>query len=219
MTQTQPSPSQSQLPFEPNDGHSADFLLAEYERLRDIRAELAQKASRRFEFYVPISSAILGAYLVVTQTQGQPTLPWYAFDLIALGLLGYGVITFLNLTFASTFHLQLVRAFKEIQKYFIGRDSSVKKYLYFSTPIKPSNRYRFPRILMRGMAGGSEKSVIASTDSALATYLLISLLRNLLFVQLSGVGIVVLAIATFVILGLIHGIYVTLAYRYAKTRE
>lgn len=218
MTQAQSLPVQEQLSSEPDDSHSADFLLAEYERLRDVRAELTQRASRRFEFYVTITSAMLGAYLVVTQTQGQSMFPWYAFDLIALGLLAYGAITFLNLTFASTFHLMVLRAFRGIQEYFTHRDPSVEKYLYFSTPPEPSNSYRFLRVLMRGMGGGGYKSVIMFINSALAAYLLISFLGNLLSVQLSGAGIVALAVTSFALSALIHGVYVTLAYRYTKTR-
>lgn len=192
---------------------SADFLLAEYERLKDLRAEIGQRAFRRFEFYVTIISAALGAYLLISQAQTGITIPRYLIDLTVLGLFGYGVITYVNLTFASAFQLEIIRAFKAIQKYFVGRDPDIEQHLYFSTPAETPKNYGFIRVLTRGVAGGSEKAIIAFINSTLATYLLISLLQNYLAMQLLNIAVVVLAVVTFLVSGLIHAVYVTFMYK------
>jgi len=197
----------------PNDDHSASFLLAEYERLKDLRSEIGQTASRRFEFYLTIVTAALGAYLLVSQIQSGLSIPRYILDLSVLGLLGYGVITYINLSWASAFFLEILRAFKAIQKYFVTRDPAVEQHLYFSTPVEPSKRYGLRGVLTRGVAGGSEKAVLAFVNSTLATYLLLSLLQNYLNIQLLNVTVVIIAIVVFLISGFLHAVYVTFMYR------
>jgi len=216
MNEAQTPSPYSSASTESYENSSAIFLLAEYERLRDLRTEVGQRASRRFEFYLTITSAALGAYLIITQTQATISAPQYLIDLIALGFLGYGVVTFLNLTSSSTFHLEIVRAFKEIQRYFISRDAEIERYLYFSVPTPPPDSYKFLGVLARGTAGGSEKTVIAFINSTLVTYLMNSLLQDFLAVQLSSMGFIAISVITFLATGLIHAIYVTLMYRYVR---
>lgn len=218
MQQTRNVPFSDEPSLKTAKVDSAAFLLAEYDRLRDVREELHQRASRRFEFYVTISSAAVGAFLLVGQSQAGTRIPEYIYDLVAIGLLGYGGITFLNLTFASTFQFQLLRAFREIQRYFLERDPDLAEYLYFNSPGPPSDSYRLARVLRRGMGGGSEKSVIAFFNSGLAAYLLISLGRRL-GVQLQELEILIIAVIAFVVFGVAHGVYVSFAYRFAKAGQ
>lgn len=141
-------------PADLDNDYSVKFLLAEYERLRDVRAEIIHRATRRFEFYLTITTAIVGGFILLGQVQGSLDIPLYIIDLIALGLFVYGMVTFINITFSSTFDLQIIYAFKEIQKYFTDRHPEIENYLYLSSPPTVSNRYRFARVLVRGMGRG-----------------------------------------------------------------
>jgi len=193
---------------------SADFLLAEFGRLKDIRSELGQRASKRFQFYLTITTAALGAFLVIYKMQQTPV-PYYIFDIVALGLIGYGLITFMNLTFASTFHVKVVRASRRIQDYFVERDPDIFKYLYFSNaPTDTKNRYGFLGVLWRGLGGGSEKSVIVFMNSALLSYLIFTLFDRYLPSSLSQVPMLIIIIITFLISGFAHAVYVSKMYKY-----
>lgn len=195
------------------DEHSVAFLLTEYERLRDLRTEVGQRAFRRFEFYLTIITAALGAYLFISQSEKGIVIPLYIIDLTLLGLFGYGIITYINLVYASVFNLDIIRAFKAIQRYFVNRDSEIEQYLYFNIPIDTSKNYGFLKVLSRGVGGGSEKAIIAFINGVLSIYLLNSLLQNYLALQLQNISFVVIAIATFIVSSFIHAIYVTFMYK------
>ena len=197
----------------PYNEHSVEFLLAEYDRLNALHTETGSRAFRRFEFYVTIVSAALGAFLLISQAQASISVPEYVVDLFALGLLGYGFITYFNLTFASVFQLEVVRAIKRIQKYFVDRDAYVGQHLYFNTVTKPRREYRLARVLTRGIAGGSEKTVIAFINSIFTAYLLSSLLINYFGFQFSTTTRIVIAVSAFLITGIAHGVYVAFMYR------
>jgi hypothetical protein len=213
MSNVKTSVDNNFLPLKPHDEHTASFLLAEYERLKDLRSEIGQRASRRFEFYLTIITAASGAYLLISQSQSGLLLPRYLLDLIILGLFGYGVITYINLSFASAFSLEIIRAFKAIQKYFVNCDPVIEQHLYFSKPVEHSKSYGLRGVLTRGVAGGSEKSVLAFINSILATYLLLSLLQNYLNIQLLNVQVVITAIVIFLISCFLHAVYVTFMYK------
>ena len=197
------------------------FLLAEYERLKDLRNELSQRASRRFEFFLTIASAAVGAYLIIlNQSQGIPVFPRYIMDIFAVLFLGYGLITFMNITFASTFEIEIVRAVKRIQQYFITLDPTTERYLYFNSPYSHPNNYRLIGVLARGVGGGSEKSVIAFINSSLITYILISLLKNYFRIQVKENKLIIAGIVVFIISAFFHALYVTLMYKYSRaTRQ
>jgi hypothetical protein len=198
---------------------SIEFLLAEYERLRDVRAELIHTAQRRFEFYLTITSAITGAIIVIEQTQSSLQMPTYMIYLIALALLGYGLITFVNITYASCYHLHILRAFKVIQGFFISRDSDLSTYLYFNSPEPPENKYKFVKVLVRGMGGGSEKSLITLIDSTLFTFLLITFITNYLVRPTSDISIIIISIIVFICSCLLHVFYVTFMYRFLRNKD
>jgi hypothetical protein len=195
-----------------DDPHSAEFLLAEFERLRHIRSELGERSSRRFQFYVTITTAAVGAFVVLSQSQ-KGGLSSYAYQIAAFGLLVYGIVTFLNLAFASVFHVRIVRASMLIQEYFVDMDPRIAQYLYFVRGSSEHGRYRLPRVLVRGVAGGSEKSLIALIDSSLMAYLTVGLFQTEKSVRSWSAGILALAFGTFVVSGLLHAVYVTTLYR------
>ena len=216
MDQVKSDTDQKETPLENDNRMSADFLLAEFERLKDVRSEIDQRASRRFQFYITITSAVLGACVILYQTQKIPILP-YLFHLTALSFLGYGLITFMNLTFASTFQVRILRASRRIQDYFVDRDPDLLKYLYFSnTPLTTNNSYRFFGVLRRGMAGGSEKSVIAFINGALLCYLAVSFLQSYFSLSFSNITLGAIVIIIFLVSAYLHAVYVTKMYKYVK---
>ena len=197
----------------PDDKHTASFLLNEYERLSKVRSEIAQRASKRFEFYLTIVTATLGAYILISQAQSGISIPRYILDLCGLGLFGFGIITYLNLTFASVFNLECYRAVRAIQNYFIIHDPTIEQHMYFNTPDESSKRYGLRAVVTRGVGGGSEKTLLACVNSALATYLVLSLLCNYLNIQLLNIELVVIGFVVFLISCFLHAIILTLMYR------
>lgn len=201
---------------ENNDTNSADFLLAEYTRLGDLQTEIGQRASRRFEFYLTITSGLIGAFLLLAEIQDKITTPQYIIRLAAFALLIYGGITFANLSFSSAFQIQIIRAYKQIQKYFEEHDPDVEKYLYFHAPANTIRAsYRFLGVLVRGLAGGSEKTIIVFINSSLATYLLFSLFESQLN-QISSSQLFLTGTALFLASCIIHALYLTMNYRMAR---
>ncbi|NPA72626.1 MAG: hypothetical protein GXO35_07340 [Gammaproteobacteria bacterium] len=192
---------------------SAEFLMAEYERLSEVGQQIDQRASRRFEFYLTLITAVGGAYLLLLQTQTQIIIPKSVIDLVALAFLIYGAITFLNMTFASVFGLEIFRAQDEIRRYFIERDTEIGNYFYFKKT-KPS-RSRIFKIIPSSIRGGSEKLVITLINSAILTYLLLSLLENYFFISLHHSQQVLLSMTTFVVLVSFHATYVRIMYKQA----
>ena len=195
--------------------NSADFLLAEYVRLGDLRTELGQRASRRFEFYLTITSALIGAFLLLAEIQDKITTPEYVIELTAVALLIYGIITFANLSYASAFQIQIIRAYKQIQKYFEKHDAEVSQHLYFNSPVTVRTSYRFLGVLVRGLAGGSEKTIIVLINSFLITYLSFALFKNAIS-NFSNTQLILIGTAVFLASGIIHALYVTLNYRMAR---
>jgi hypothetical protein len=205
-------------PVVSDDGNksSVDFLLAEYERLGDLQTEIGQRASRRFEFYLTITSGLIGAFLLLAEIQDKITTPQYVIELTAFALLIYGIITFANLSFASAFQIQIIRAYKQIQKYFEEHDPHIGQYLYFHAPATTiRTSYRFLGVLARGLAGGSEKTIIVLINSFLEIYLAFALFESRLN-NFSSTQLFLIGTAIFLASCIIHALYLTMNYRMAK---
>jgi len=196
---------------------SIKFLLAEYDRINGLRSELNQGDARRFEFYLTITSAILGAFLVLSQT--SIAIPQNLFNAIAFCLLTYGLITFINSTYSSSFNFQILFAIKDIQKYFTELDKDIESYLYFNYPQPQLTKYRLLRFLERGLRGGSEKLVMGLINSGLLVYLSISVPQTYFKLGLSQNSIIAVAATIFLLSIVFHVVFVREMYRYAQQRH
>ena len=200
--------------WQPNQDAS-DFLLAEFERLQSVRSEINNHSSRRFEFYLTFTSAAIGALVLISQGQNF-MLSRSILDLIAIGFFTYGMITFLNLSWASSAYRELIVALHNIQDFFIGTQPNILDYLYFRHDHEPENRYKFLRILGRGIGGGSEKAVVTLVNSSLLTYLVSSLLVSYLRIQLSPIAFQGILVLVFLLSCITHAIIVSITYKFCR---
>jgi hypothetical protein len=190
---------------------TSNFLMQEYERLSGIRTESDLRASRRFDFYLTLTTALVGAYILLLQSKGGIVLPTNFETFVAIAWFFFGSVTFTNMTWASVFNLDIFRAQDEIRDYFIEKDDELEKYLYFRKP--PTKVRGLLMFIPRFLKGGSEKLVVGTINSIVLTYLLNSFIFGSDSSSVSGIQFLVLIIA-FVILLTLHVIYVRVMYKY-----
>jgi len=205
-------PDSRQIPettTEPGDS-GAGFLLAEYDRLKNLQNTMWEIYYTRFNSYMTITLAIIGGYLTIATATKSNIPATSPVPEILLGVLFvWGILTFLDMADLSQSINHHIRAMRDIQRYFTDRSTDLVDYLYYSKPAlyKPPSRLRG---FVVHWLGGSPKMVLAVLNATMGALLLAIFLLSLGFLPWLTA---VLALIAFFVLGAGHAAYVSIVYR------
>ncbi len=175
-----------------------DFLLAEFELLREMRDRVINRSEERIKFYFSLLSGA-GAFLALAPqffTTGQG---FYIIILVVLiALLIFGVLTLDRLISGHVAARIYARGINRVRRYFVDNDKSITKYL-----ILPSTD-DIPEL---GIIGFTEKKGANTGNVSMMIYtntILIGAICLITFVQLLNVQLIyaIIAIIIFVIISL-----------------
>lgn len=191
---------------------SANFLLKEYDRLVEYQKITIESYDRWFNIYLASASAgviIIVPLAQVTSSENGSII----INIILFGLLILGFVNFVGLSFANGTSIQHERAIRLIQDYFSERNPKITDFLYFR-----KNKIGVPgtgakALLIRGITGGSPKSLLVLLNSIVGTVLLIRLGIGTDLLSLTTFSQIVIGLVVFVIILALHMFYAKLIYR------
>jgi hypothetical protein len=109
--------------------HDLDFMLAEYEALRDLRAGLVSFGESRINFLLATVSGALVGLALISQLSGYGDTIYIVSCIILAGLFFLGMITFAR-TVENDIGIKIyTRGINRIRHYFAVRDPDIKNHL------------------------------------------------------------------------------------------
>lgn len=152
------------------DDKAHDFMLAEYQTMRDLRAGLISLGENRVNYFlVFVSGAIALVGLGLVERFSEATLNLVVTALLA-GLFLLGLLTFARMVERSIRITSYSRGMNRIRRYFVEQHPHIDKYL-----ILPTDDAQPP---FRESRGGLPMTV-AFMDSALAGAFVLFVMRSL----------------------------------------
>jgi hypothetical protein len=122
----------------------AEFMLEEYKRLHELGMASINRSEQRVNFFITISSAIVGVLIVLSQTAILSTKVVLAVIVGALAvLLTFGVTTLNRVISGSVERRAYDKLSARIQDYFAISDPHVAAYLEFQEEALQGPRHRF----------------------------------------------------------------------------
>jgi hypothetical protein len=194
-----------------NSTADVQFLLAEYDRLKGLEVSHWEIYYARFNSFMTVALGVMAVY--ATLVTANPPIVSTAFpvpDLLAAVILLWGGFTFLGLVEINYGIKHLANAMIDIQAYFTENHAHLKKRLYFHKQELYEVPSKIEYYASRWILGGSPKLILAVLDSGLSAVLVA---RFLLWLQSSVVITILCTAAVFVIIGLLHMVYVRFAFR------
>lgn len=120
-----------------NQEHSVKFLLQEFSQIDSERLRLRSEAVQRLNFFLTLTSAILGGLVLFgnsTNTSNNEFLALAA--LVALSIIGWQTYDFIVGRDINSD--RLLRAGGRIRRYFANNDPTIQKYLMWQVHDEPS---------------------------------------------------------------------------------
>ena len=190
------------------------LIIAEYDRLKGLEASEWNTYHSRFNFFMTVVLALLGGYVTLATATSQFVSPGSPVpEILGTIVLVWGVLTFIGLVDSSYTIRHYINALNWLQKFFIDKNLTIRKYLYFRKESNP-DLYRktgwLEGLLAEYALRGSPKMVLALVNSAIITGLAAQTLylRGAPANTSLAVGIMI-GVAS----GIAHVIYVKLIYR------
>jgi hypothetical protein len=174
---------------------STEFLLKEFDHADSERIRLRAEAIQRLNYFLTLTSAILGGLVFFGQSQQiQSAIYILIAALIFLSVIGWQ--TFRYIIVRDINSDKVLRAQGRIRRYFVHNDPQIKDYLMWQTHDEPS-----------GYITKNDSAIrrTSQTVMALLLSLLAGLLVNLLNIQ--QVSLIPFRIVLFVILLLVLEFY------------
>jgi hypothetical protein len=118
----------------PENG-TKDFLLAEYELLKDLRANLQTQTENRMNFFMLIVSGTIAVLAGIAQSNGgiEHAVLHNASLVVIFSLLLFGLQTFLRFIEVNISSTTYTRGLNRIRRYFLDRDQSIANHLILPT--------------------------------------------------------------------------------------
>ncbi|MDH5506822.1 MAG: hypothetical protein OEZ02_06340 [Anaerolineae bacterium] len=194
------------------DGLSKEFLLKEYHRLIEYKKITLNGYDTRFNIYLALASALLVILLPLFQ-RAEPEIVLNTVNAILIALLLLGVVTFVGLSSANTQSIHLERAIRHIQNYFISSDEMLKPLIYFQVTKTTVPGTDFKSMIIRGVTGGSPKSMILLINCAIATLLSIKIGNECKFLTNNVSQNIIFGTFILLLSILLHLIYTRIVYK------
>ncbi|HML21647.1 MAG TPA: hypothetical protein PKD09_08375 [Aggregatilinea sp.] len=112
-----------------------DFLVAEYETLKEFRTSQVEQAQNRFNFFLILVSSAVGIVALVSDGQNSFDTPIFfiVVSLTALALLYLGTVTLRRIIQTHIQTVRYTRGLNRIRRYFVQQFPEIEEYLTFST--------------------------------------------------------------------------------------
>lgn len=123
-----------------------DFLVAEYETLKEFRKSQVDQAQNRFNLFLVLVSSAVGIIALVTDAQDTRATSAFFISvaLTSLALLYLGIVTFRRIIQNHIHTTTYTRGLNRIRRYFVERYPEIEQYLTFPT------REDYPRFKAMG---------------------------------------------------------------------
>lgn len=112
-----------------NHEHTANFMLAEYELLKEFRGNMLSQMESRINFLFTSVSAIATILAIISQITGFTHSFLVIASFLTFLLFLLGLITFLRLVEGHISFILYTRGINRIRRYFVDSDNSVKDYV------------------------------------------------------------------------------------------
>jgi hypothetical protein len=179
---------------------AADFMLAEYTTLRELRLSLDSLGETRVNFFLAtISGTVVGLGLI-NQLSGQLEIVFFINAAVFIGLLLFGLITFARMVERHASIIEYTRGMNRIRRFFAEKHPDIKPYLWLSIyDDKPSLGYAIynretRRLGLTGLAPmvGVINSIIATVGTS--SFVRLVLVMPVVWCLLIGIVIFLLVI-------------------------
>lgn len=205
MDQSVLSPdSESKIVKPMSDDKLVDFMIAEYENLRERRDSLDKLGESRVNFFLAtISGALVGLTLLV-QVPYINDIVHFIVALIIIGILWIGFTMFARMVSRSINLILLDRGMNRIRRYFVDKNPEIKDYI--SLPIYDDMPRLSPFIVSRGRYNlRGFPPTIAIINGMIACIGVVLLFRSVIGID---------TMLSILIGGLIFILVISLQYRY-----
>ena len=112
-----------------NHEHTASFMLAEYELLKEFRGSMLSQMESRTNFLFTSVSAIATVLAIISQITGFNQSFLIIASILTFLLFLLGVITFLRLVEGHVSFTLYTRGINRIRRYFVDADSRIRNYV------------------------------------------------------------------------------------------
>jgi hypothetical protein len=151
------------------DKQTVDFMLAEYSTLRESRHRLESVGENRVNFFLAIVSGAIVGLGLVNQLPGPTDIIYFVNIAIFISIFLLGLITFARMVERSINDIQYARAMNRIRRYFVDRNTTIEKYLWFPiTDDKPSLHFSVFNFKTRRLSMIGLAPMIAIVNSMIA---------------------------------------------------
>lgn len=194
---------------------SADFLLAEYQRLLNSFWHTEELGERRVNFFITLTTAVIAA-LAAIRKEGISVSVGKVDPIFFYGLgsvLLFGIVTLVRLIRRNLESHKYLRAAGRIRKYFTERDEQILSHLFFEPrDDKPIRKKDWKDIFFLG-TGGLVETI------ALVNSLIIAALCALFTVSALRWNIWLIGLAGFIAAWVLQFIYVKYRYKKGSPKE
>lgn len=119
-----------------NDDKANDFLIVEFETIRDFVLDTKETGNKRINFLVGMGTAI-GGLLIFFFKDYHKLLFYKLIFTVTFGVLFiFALDVFLHMVNRRIVTIEYLRAMNRIRRYFLDRNGEIEKYLYFPTSDK-----------------------------------------------------------------------------------
>jgi hypothetical protein len=195
----------------------ADFLLKEYEHLVEYQKVTVEGYDRWFSIYLTLGAAVITVIIPLVQSFSSGNKP-AILDLILGGLVAFGILNFMGLSYSNAVSIHYERAIRLIQDHFITQYPDLINSLYFRKTSLGIEGTKFQSLIIRGLSTGSQKSTVVVINSILIPLLLIKvgveqgiILFDIQYQLIMGLAIFIISGILHVLIGLliykVHGVY------------
>ncbi len=111
-----------------------EFLMAEYNTLKEFRANQVEQSQNRFNFFIALVSGALAIVALVNDRSAALNTPLFfiGVGITALALLYLGVITFRRIIQTHIRTVEYTRGMNRVRRYFVEHYPEIATYLTFS---------------------------------------------------------------------------------------
>ncbi|UCG12246.1 MAG: hypothetical protein JSU72_17375 [Deltaproteobacteria bacterium] len=198
----------------PQQRHSVDFLLAEYQSHRDAFWHNEELGESRLNFFVTLTTAVIAALAVRERgflVSGGEVDPIFFYGLGAVLL--FGVVTLVRIIRRNLVSHEYLRANARIRRYFTDRDQEILRHLYYKPwDDRPQRKKEWNQIFSLG-TGGLVETI------ALVNSLIVAALCALFTRSYPGWMIGLLALVGFIAAWIVQFIYVKYRYDIGRPKK
>lgn len=194
---------------------SAEFLLAEYDRLKELEQFRLENYERALQLYLTVITAVVGVLVLLLERQVVSSSLFLNVGLLLGLVLVMGEITFLRLIGIDIASTEGAKAYLLIREKFLRADSELEG-VFLKGLVQDSKRYRswasIGGIITRALTVSQQKTTVVFLNCLIsASIAVVVVWPQTIWIDLA-VGIVVTAVV-----GFLHIVYAS--WRYNKAAK